>query len=92
MAVAHEGSMGGTKRANSRWGIVRQAVQQHKVLRCFRTLRQLSDRLLVDFDQLQYVCMLGGALAGHYCELLYGSAQDVWPECAPLLAKKKQIH
>lgn len=50
-------------RRAGRWVIVQKAVQQYRVLRCFQTLRHMSDGVLVDFDKLQYVCTLGGAHA-----------------------------
>ena len=50
----------------TKWSIVRKAVQQHRILGYFHTLRHMSDGLLLDFDKLQYVCTLGGAHASPY--------------------------
>lgn len=65
MDVKHEpGREHGIEQGKSRskWAIVKRAVQQHKVLQCFRTLRQMSDGFLVDFENLKHVCTLGGTL------------------------------
>jgi hypothetical protein len=72
--AADQGGSERTSLAERRWGIARKAVRQHRILRCFHTLRFMSDGPNVHFDQLQYVCTLGGARACSFKRSSAGSS------------------